>query len=369
MTGDTDERTKELELCLLLAKDGELQRLQVEAGADFGVLPMPERVERYNRYYTARIGAIDDFVARHGPLRMAWKLRVDTYFEVCLLAMTRASNNVQAAAGVNGGKFNAIIGHRDIWNNLFRASPAYRHYLERYILVRGSFFGSTGGFSEEDEESVGELQGEYYYALSQLDIVPVRDWYITQRALMHIPDSSPEDIRRFLDDFGKICRNERYLALLESKYAAVAGLYDAVAAPEFTLKDDKGNSVSLSDFRGRIVYLDFWDPYCGPCIAQFQQFDRPFHEKYADADIVHIYICFSDDEARWKQSIEQYGLQGVNLITESRRDNPLYEQYAFYGFPHYVLIGRDGRIVKNGCERPSELLGDDNSLSRLLQAE
>ena len=366
LSGTSSERTKELELCLLLSRHRNQAKLMEEIHRTD--LPDSVRLGLLNCYYQERIAIIDGYEAANGPLTFAYKLRADVYFDVCHTVLVSRSKPL--LAGINNGSFNALINYNSIDYHVFKTSPAFRNYLSRYIFMNSIPPYRWSSFNFGESEKLANLQRSYYYALSLELQPPIRDWYITERALLGISESSPEEIESFLNDFKAICRNEKYMDRLDAMYADIAGLYDGSPAPDFMLKDENGKEVSLSDFRGKIVYLDFWNSYCGPCIDQFLNYDKKFHEKYADHDIVHIYICFTEDETRWKKEIVQYDLQGINLITDSRPDNPIRKNYVATAYPHYVLIGRDGKIVRNDCERPSEMLGNGNhSLFRLLKLE
>ena len=140
-------------------------------------------------------------------------------------------------------------------------------------------------------------------------------------------------------------------------------------APNLQLTDEKGKTVALADFNGKIVYLDFWFDGCGPCINEFKNLPA-FHQKYKKYKdkIVHVYICVGSNDNRWKSLIKQYCLQGVNLHAVSGDER--IADFNLNSYPLYVLIGADGRLIEFNTGRPSDFLRDtpnilDEALKKL----
>ena len=371
LSGTSKNRNLDLELCLALSK----YRASNHQNGIIGMMHDPSftdsaRAEKLNQFYKDQIEIIRAFQEKNGDTDFTEKIIKDTYFQTCNLAVRGLKRLLLPAIKKDidyQNRYSDYSDYNTLNQNVFRTSSIYRDYLTYSLFLNSlppySYMNlNLYGDDDEAENKISTLKREYYYALYQLNNAPsIRDWYITDRALGNIPESEPDDIRSFLDDFKTICQNKTYIATLENLYSNILNLY-AASAPDFTLKNEKGELVSLSDFKGRIVYLDFWNSFCGPCIGQFLNYDKKFHEKYKDSDIVHIYVCFSNDENRWKEDLKKYDLQGINLIAEEKKDNPIYKNYGFHAYPHYVLIGKDGRVYKNNCESPSGFLNQDGNL-------
>lgn len=114
-----------------------------------------------------------------------------------------------------------------------------------------------------------------------------------------------------------------------------------ITAPGFTLPDLSGKKVSLSDFRGKWVVLDFWGSWCGWCIKGFPAL-REAYEKYGDK-IVVIGIDCNESEAEWRAGVEKYKIPWLNLYNGS--DRQLYADYQIEGFPTKAIINPEGKLV------------------------
>lgn len=113
-----------------------------------------------------------------------------------------------------------------------------------------------------------------------------------------------------------------------------------VEAPGFTLKNLEGKDVSLSDFRGKWVILDFWGSWCIWCIKGFPELKEAY-EKYAgELEIVGI-DCNESQEA-WRAGVKKYELPWINVYNPE--NSPLLGEYGVQGFPTKAIIDPEGKI-------------------------
>ncbi|MDE6227917.1 MAG: redoxin domain-containing protein [Muribaculaceae bacterium] len=114
-----------------------------------------------------------------------------------------------------------------------------------------------------------------------------------------------------------------------------------IVAPAFTLPDLEGKKVSLSDFRGKWVVLDFWGSWCGWCVKGFPALKEAY-EKYGDK-IVVIGIDCNESEADWRAGVKKHQIPWLNLYNGN--DRALYEAYGIEGFPTKAIINPEGHLV------------------------
>jgi cytochrome c biogenesis protein CcmG/thiol:disulfide interchange protein DsbE len=132
----------------------------------------------------------------------------------------------------------------------------------------------------------------------------------------------------------------------ELSAAATAGCdADAKAAQtHFTLKDVNGKDVRLSDFKGKVVLLNFWATWCGPCKVEIPAFVE-LQDKYRDQGVVFLGFSVDDTVDKLKPFIAQYKINYPILLGDGRED----VQEAFgpiWGIPVTVIVGRDGKVCK-----------------------
>ncbi len=116
-------------------------------------------------------------------------------------------------------------------------------------------------------------------------------------------------------------------------------------APDFTLADANGNPVSLSQFRGQWVLIDFWGTWCGWCIKGFPAL-REFQSRYADKCTV-IGVACHDAKDSWMGFINAHRLPWINLWNdpESHGDSNVERIYGLESYPTKLLIDPQGKIM------------------------
>ncbi|MBD5356702.1 MAG: TlpA family protein disulfide reductase [Bacteroides sp.] len=113
-----------------------------------------------------------------------------------------------------------------------------------------------------------------------------------------------------------------------------------IMAPDFILKDLEGKDVSLAQFKGKWVILDFWGSWCIWCIKGFPELKEAY-EKYKD-ELVIVGIDCNESEEAWKAGVAKYELPWVNVYCP--QGNPLLEQFGIQGFPTKAIIDPEGKI-------------------------
>ena len=124
-------------------------------------------------------------------------------------------------------------------------------------------------------------------------------------------------------------------------------------APAFTLVNSEGNQVSLSDFRGKIVYLDFWGTWCKPCMNEMPV-SAQLRKYFTGRDVVFVYVSVGDKEDKWKQVLAAEHFAGPGAVhLRSTPESAVSVNYQVQYYPSYRLIGRDGKILLSPAPRPS----------------
>ena len=114
-------------------------------------------------------------------------------------------------------------------------------------------------------------------------------------------------------------------------------------APDFTLDDLEGQSVSLSDFKGQAVFLDFWASWCGPCIME-APFLEKIKQRLRDQKVVFLNISL-DPADEWYSAVEEHGLTGVHVHAPGGWQSAVAQLYQIRGIPSYLLVGPDGLMA------------------------
>lgn len=131
-------------------------------------------------------------------------------------------------------------------------------------------------------------------------------------------------------------------------------------AIDFTLEDIDGKPVSLKDFRGKIIMLDFWASWCGPCRAAFPHV-RELYNKYKDKGFVIIGVSVDRNADKWVAASNEENISWINLIDNKKEK--VASKYLADAIPTVVLINQKGEIVY----RSNDPSGIDAELEKLLE--
>lgn len=115
-------------------------------------------------------------------------------------------------------------------------------------------------------------------------------------------------------------------------------------APDFTLDDLEGQSVSLSDFKGQVVFLDFWSRGCLPCIEDFPYLEQ-IKQQTQNQPVVFLSISLDASAERWQQAVDEHGLTGVHVRSPGGWQAAVAQLYQLRSVPTYLLVDSDGLLA------------------------
>ncbi|WP_282136830.1 TlpA family protein disulfide reductase [Seonamhaeicola maritimus] len=170
------------------------------------------------------------------------------------------------------------------------------------------------------------------------------------------------------DSFSKM--QEGLLGMYQQQKAMASQFDDLKGQPSPTFENYenyKGGTTSLSDLKGKYVYVDVWATWCGPCKREIP-FLKEVEEKYRGKNIEFVSISvdegrgFKGDtpEARkaasiegWKKMIAEKEMGGVQLLSDKAWKSDFVQGYKIMGIPRFILIDPNGNVVDANAPRPS----------------
>ena len=111
-------------------------------------------------------------------------------------------------------------------------------------------------------------------------------------------------------------------------------------APDFTLVDLEGNQVTLSDFRGKVVFVNFWATWCPPCRAEMPEIEA-VHQEYKDKGVVVIGVDIAEPESTVRQYVQQGGFSWTFVLDST---GEVARDYQIVAIPTSFFIDREGVI-------------------------
>jgi cytochrome c biogenesis protein CcmG, thiol:disulfide interchange protein DsbE len=114
------------------------------------------------------------------------------------------------------------------------------------------------------------------------------------------------------------------------------------SAPAFTLPDLAGRPVSLDEFKGRVVLIDFWATWCPPCRVSIPAVEE-LHRDYAGAQFEVVSINVDEDKSIVEPFVEKHGMKYPVLLAVGSEVPGMYQ---VRGVPSFYLLDRQGRVAQ-----------------------
>lgn len=202
---------------------------------------------------------------------------------------------------------------------------------------------------------------------------------ITQQSLGYLQTPRLKGEYVMKTNFGRCRTYDQYLqamknygqylvtpSLKERAEAVGARLYETragVQAADFTYPDVNGKQVSLSDFKGKVVLVDVWATWCGPCKREIPHLIKLEEEmKGKDLVVLGVSVDEAKDKQKWLDFVKTKGLGGVQVHAGGW--TKITKDYKITGIPRFMLFDKKGNVVSIDAPRPS-----NPELKKMIEAE
>ena len=149
--------------------------------------------------------------------------------------------------------------------------------------------------------------------------------------------------------------NSENLARITEHYNKLKSITEGSPSPTFNYENHKGGTTSLTDLKGKYVYIDVWATWCGPCLREIPSL-KEVEKDYAKKNIQFVSISIDEpkDYEKWKAMVSEKELVGIQLMADNNWKSKFVEDYAILGIPRFILLDPQGNIVSSDAPRPSD---------------
>lgn len=162
------------------------------------------------------------------------------------------------------------------------------------------------------------------------------------------PDQDFQLYEMLADNLSKNYKNSGFADDFVKRVAQMKATVIGAMAPEINLPSPDGKFIALSSLRGKIVLIDFWASWCGPCRMENPNVVRLYNEKKNQGFEVYS-VSLDKDKTSWVNAIEKDGLIWPSHVSDLGYWNSVVvKQYGLQGIPFTVLVGKEGKILAKG---------------------
>jgi thiol-disulfide isomerase/thioredoxin len=229
----------------------------------------------------------------------------------------------------------------------------YQSYLYSALIVKVNKVFEEN--SELNKNSENDYYGTKFDKVSETFTNPeIRDYMLNQAISPILKYVNLELVPEYINKFNEQCTNVEFKEKVASDFAEWESLMKGKPAFDFTYESIDGKMISLSDFKGKYVYIDVWATWCGPCkkeIPVLKELEKEFNEK----NIVFMSVSIDklSDKEKWRAMLKENEMAGIQLIADKDKNSSISVDYKIKGIPRFLLIDRDGSIIDVRAPRPS----------------
>ncbi len=165
-------------------------------------------------------------------------------------------------------------------------------------------------------------------------------------------DAEGVDVDKFWTRACELCDKKalaKYQFIVDSKKNTQTGM----KCPDATFKDADGKTHHLSDFFGKMLYIDLWATWCGPCCMEIPYMEKMVEHYKGNDKIQFISISVDHDRDAWLKKIKKDNPAWPQFIAEKDEYNTIAKQWGVSGIPRFLIINADGTINNANAFRPS----------------
>jgi thiol-disulfide isomerase/thioredoxin len=129
-------------------------------------------------------------------------------------------------------------------------------------------------------------------------------------------------------------------------------LGDGKVMPDIKLKNPEGKEIALSSLKGKLVLIDFWASWCGPCRKENPNVVR-LYNAYKNKGFEIYSVSLDEEKDKWVKAIEKDGLNWIHVSDLGGWSSSVCSQFNISSIPFTILVSKDGKIIAKGLRGPA----------------
>lgn len=206
-------------------------------------------------------------------------------------------------------------------------------------------------------ESVQKQGAQYFSVLKQrVSNQEVIDYVADVYIDMYLGDGADADLESTFEAYKQTTSNQDKVKQLTPQYESLKKLLPGKVAPDFDLSDTAGKTVRFSEVigKGKIVYLDIWATWCGPCCAEIPYMEKLAEHYKGHSKIEIMSISIDENLKKWKKKLDADKPIWRQFVTPEGFKSTLCKEFHINGIPRFMLFDKDGKILNLNAPRPSD---------------
>lgn len=182
------------------------------------------------------------------------------------------------------------------------------------------------------------------------DIQQIKDFDITSSLVKKMQKESDKKLLANFKTEITALKTPSYQAAANQMLTYLMAFGKGDQAVDFMVLTAAGNKVNLSSLKGKVIYVDLWATWCGPCMQEMPAYEK-LKQKYAGhPDVVFVSLSIDDSEALWKESLTQRKTEGYQWLINRAK----LQDYNIVSIPRSLLIDKNFKMADMNAPMPSQ---------------
>ena len=229
-------------------------------------------------------------------------------------------------------------------DEMFRYSRAYRN-----LVVENFRLSSKKALAENQQiDIIDFVEGQ----IKKMNSQDIKEQFTSM--LIRQMKQSNSNIDRDYIRIDSLLTTKRMKDKLLLRYRSAKENTSGAVAVDFNYENFEGGRTSLKDLSGKIVYIDVWATWCGPCIKEMPALKKLVdYYKGKDIEFVSISIDSEKDYEKWRKMVPEKDVGGIQLYDSEGLNSSFMKSFSVSLIPRFMMIDRDGKIITANAPRPS----------------
>jgi thiol-disulfide isomerase/thioredoxin len=183
----------------------------------------------------------------------------------------------------------------------------------------------------------------------------VREYFADQLASLYFNNGKNNTVEKFWPAFKQFAgADSKTVQRYQKKVDAMTGLMTGAKAADATFFDIDGKQHKLSDYFGKMLYIDVWASWCKPCCKEIPHLAKLVEHYKGNDKIQFISISVDKDQSEWIKKVKADNSPWAQFIMKEDEYKSFSKFWGIDAIPHFIVVDKDGKIVNTDTLRPSD---------------
>ena len=311
---------------------------------DYFVVPLPEFLSKIKVTRDAVFELIDKSSLNQEDKKLERRIADYDYLQTYNNYQKFYSYHKKTNAVLPEDYYQLIIDINIDDDEMFRHSGAYRN-----LIIANYRHSTQEAMSEDSSLAIIDFVRK---KISNVKSIDTRDKFASMlmRKMKQGNKNIDDDYRQIMSLF----TSDRMKRKLEEKYKSALETVSGKVSVDFNYENFSGGQTSLKDLAGKLVYIDVWATWCGPCLKEMPSLKKLIKDyKGKNVEFVSISIDHKKDYEKWRKMVLEKDIGGLQLYDAEGLSSAFMKAFNVGLIPRFMMLDYEGKIITANAPRPS----------------